>query len=82
MIVYVIFIDYFFFKRLHLVTKLAGNEKEQIFVGFDKKLTSKNFWTGSTNIWRVSLCSSLRTLGYGKTCLPSICPLNIFITKE
>lgn len=43
MIVYVIFIDYFFFKRLHLVTKLAGNEKEQIFVGFDKKLTSKNF---------------------------------------
>lgn len=33
-----------------------------------KHNTLKNFVTGSTKLTNVSVCSSFKTLGYGKTC--------------
>lgn len=44
--------------------------------------TSKNLVVGSTNILSVSLCSSVKTSGYGNTCEACNVPLKRFITKD
>lgn len=47
-----------------------------------KHNTLKNFVTGSTKLTNVSVCSSFKTLGYGKTCEVCSWPRNKFIVND